>query len=122
MSSVFAVEPITALPEMAASTLGGTQAAAALQPPAMPSLAPVAGADASAAASPFGSIVSAGLTDANDRLTSAETALQSLAVGGAGNLHAVMISMEGAKLAFQLVAQVRNHVLSAYQDIVKMQI
>jgi flagellar hook-basal body complex protein FliE len=122
MSSPFAVEPIAALPEMATSTLGGTQATAALHLPTPPSLAPIAGADASTAVSPFGSIVSAGLTDANDRLTSAETALQTLAIGGAGNLHAVMISMEGAKLAFQLVAQVRNHVLSAYQDIVKMQL
>lgn len=122
MNSMFAVQPIAALPEMAAGTIGATQATAPLQVPAMPGMAPIAGTQASTSASPFGSIVSAGLTDANDRLTSAETALQSLAVGGAGNLHAVMISMEGAKLAFQLVAQVRNHVLSAYQDIVKMQI
>lgn len=82
-----------------------------------------AGASVSPAApGGFGAMVSAGLVDTNDRLNAAETALQSLAVGGAGSLHTVMVSMEGAKLAFQLVAQVRNHLLSAYQDIVKMQI
>jgi flagellar hook-basal body complex protein FliE len=121
MSSMFAIEPIAALPETAGA-LGAAQAPAVWQTPTVPSLTPIAAANVTTATSPFGSIVSAGLTDANDRLTAAETALQSLAVGGAGNLHAVMISMEGAKLAFQLVAQVRNHVLSAYQDIVKMQI
>lgn len=82
------------------------------------------GSGAASAAAPggFGAMVSAGLAETNDRLNAAETALQSLAVGGGGNLHTVMVSMEGAKLAFQLVAQVRNHLLTAYQDIIKMQI
>jgi flagellar hook-basal body complex protein FliE len=34
----------------------------------------------------------------------------------------VMLSLEEAQLSFQLVTQVRNRLLEAYQDVLKMQI
>ncbi len=45
-----------------------------------------------------------------------------LASGQASNLHQVMIGMEEAKLAFQLAVQVRNRVLEAYQEVLRMQV
>lgn len=120
MSSPFNVEPVSAMAELSINPLSSTHAAERVFDTA--SLAQTEAPETAGAQNSFGSLVSAGLAETNNRLNGAESALQSLAVGGAGNLHAVMISMEGAKLAFQLVAQVRNHVLSAYQDIVKMQI
>ncbi len=45
-----------------------------------------------------------------------------LAAGETENLHQIMIGMEETKLAFQLAVQVRNRVLEAYQDILRMQI
>ena len=38
------------------------------------------------------------------------------------NLHQVMLSLEDAKLSFQLMVQVRNKLLEAYQDILRMQV
>lgn len=57
----------------------------------------------------------------NTEIKGAEQSLVQLAAGE-GNLHAVMIELEQAKTAFQLAVQVRNKVLEAYQDLVRMQI
>jgi flagellar hook-basal body complex protein FliE len=48
--------------------------------------------------------------------------VQRLATGEVDNLHQVMIAMEDAKLSFQLFVQVRNKLLEAYQDILRMQV
>lgn len=58
----------------------------------------------------------------NGKLIEAEHQVQRLAVGDVENLHQVMISMEEAKLDFQLALQIRNKLLEAYQDIIRMQV
>jgi flagellar hook-basal body complex protein FliE len=40
---------------------------------------------------------------------------------GSGDLNSVMIAVEKADVSFQLMMQVRNKIVSAYQDIEKMQ-
>lgn len=62
------------------------------------------------------------LTQVNQQLTAADAQLQRLATGEVENLHQVMMSLEKAKLSFELVLQVRNRLLEAYQDILRMQI
>jgi flagellar hook-basal body complex protein FliE len=58
----------------------------------------------------------------NGKLVDAEHQVQRLAVGDVDNLHQVMISMEEAKLDFQLALQIRNKLLEAYQDVIRMQV
>jgi flagellar hook-basal body complex protein FliE len=58
----------------------------------------------------------------NQHLVAADTQVRQLAVGEATNLHQVMLTLEQAKLQFELLLQVRNKVLEAYQDIMRMQI
>jgi len=62
------------------------------------------------------------LTQVNQQLIDSDSQLRGLALGQVDNLHQVMISLEKAKLSFELVLQVRNHLLDAYQDIIRMQI
>lgn len=62
------------------------------------------------------------LTDTNDQLLAADTALQQLASGHATSLHQTMLTLEQAKLSFQFLEQVRNRLMSAYQDILREQI
>lgn len=62
------------------------------------------------------------ITDTNDQLLAADAALQQLASGNATNLHQTMLKMEEAKLSFQFLEQVRNRLMSAYQDILREQI
>lgn len=53
---------------------------------------------------------------------SAEQGLLGVASGQADSLHQVMIDLEQAKLSFQLLLQVRNRALEAYQEVMRMQI
>ncbi|PHV12876.1 flagellar hook-basal body complex protein FliE [Chitinimonas sp. BJB300] len=61
------------------------------------------------------------MTTVNQQLAVADQGMQKLAMGDASNLHQVMIQMEEAKLSVQLVLQVRNRLLEAYQDVMRMQ-
>jgi flagellar hook-basal body complex protein FliE len=70
----------------------------------------------------FGGMVSEALGQVNQKLLASQTDLQQLAVGNVQNLHQVMIRLEESQLSFQLLLQVRNRVLEAYQDILKMQV
>jgi len=60
--------------------------------------------------------------EVNSKIAESDRQLQALAAGETQNLHQVMISLEDARLSFQLLAQVRNKVLEAYQDIMRMQL
>lgn len=62
------------------------------------------------------------LSRVNTQLQGADRMAQDLALGEVDNLHHVMIEMEKAKLSLQLLLQVRNHVLDAYQEVVRMQL
>lgn len=62
------------------------------------------------------------LAETNTKLNAADQQVQRLALGETDNLHHVMISLEEAKLSFQLMVQVRNKLLEAYQDILRMQV
>lgn len=61
-----------------------------------------------------------GAVDAGLRV--ADNDVRALAVGNVQNLHEVMIHLEEAKLSFQLLAQVRNRVLEAYQEVMRTQV
>ena len=95
-------------------------------PPALPIVAPVLGGidapQAASASGGFGQWFVGQLGKVDAQLQQADQQLQALASGEAQNLHQVMISLEDAKLSFQLLAQVRNRVLEAYQDIMRMQL
>lgn len=70
----------------------------------------------------FGAWFSHELNAVNAGLAVAETDVRKLAAGQAPSLHEVMIHMEEAKLSFQLLAQVRNRLLDAYQEVMRMQV
>jgi len=51
----------------------------------------------------------------------AATQVSNMLRGGGGDMNDVMIAVEKADVSFQLMMQVRNKIVSAYQDIEKMQ-
>lgn len=91
-------------------------AAAALVPPdaAQAAVRPPSGE--------FGQWFSSELKSVNAGLELADTDVKKLAAGEAQSLHEVMIHLEEAKLSFQLLAQVRNRLLDAYQEVMRMQV
>jgi len=52
---------------------------------------------------------------------SAESKVASLLNGSGMDVHSAMIAVEKADLSFQLMMQVRNKIVSAYQEISRMQ-
>jgi flagellar hook-basal body complex protein FliE len=58
----------------------------------------------------------------NNQIIQADDGVRRLALGETDNLHQVMIQLEKAKLSFELIMQVRNKLLEAYQDVMRMQI
>lgn len=90
--------------------------------PAMGASAATAAPVADAAGVPFGQLVSQGLQSVNQDLVSSQADLQQLALGNAQNLHQIMMHLEESRLSFQLLMQVRNRLLDAYQDVMKMQV
>ena len=58
----------------------------------------------------------------NTSLVNSENDIRRLVTGESQSLHEVMMHMEEAKLSFQLLAQVRNRLLDAYQEVMRMQV
>jgi flagellar hook-basal body complex protein FliE len=51
----------------------------------------------------------------------AETKVAGVLDGGGADVHTALIAVEKADLSFQLMMQVRNKIVSAYQEISRMQ-
>lgn len=50
------------------------------------------------------------------------TAQVELATGRNGNIHETLIAMNKAGVAFKMVMEVRNKVVNAYQEVMRMQV
>jgi flagellar hook-basal body complex protein FliE len=70
----------------------------------------------------FAARVTDALDQVNQQLLTSQVDLQRLAAGEVTNLHEVMMRLEESRIALQLALQVRNRVLEAYQDVMRMQV
>ncbi|NSW76516.1 MAG: flagellar hook-basal body complex protein FliE [Candidatus Atribacteria bacterium] len=70
----------------------------------------------------FGKVLLDALTEVNNLQIEADDAIQSVALGQEEDLHRAIIAMEKANLALGLTVQVRNKVIEAYQEIMRMQL
>jgi len=71
----------------------------------------------------FAAALRASLDEVNNTQSKAERLGQRFALGDDSvNLSDVMISMQKANISFQATVQVRNKLVSAYQDIMNMQV
>jgi flagellar hook-basal body complex protein FliE len=69
----------------------------------------------------FGDVLKNAVHSVNQVNDSAAVQVNNLLQGGNGDVNSVMIAVEKADVSFQLMMQVRNKIVSAYQDIEKMQ-
>jgi flagellar hook-basal body complex protein FliE len=75
------------------------------------------------AASPtFIDTVMASVSSVNDSLNHSEALVQNAALGESIPSHELMLAMERARLELNLALQVRNKLLDAYQEVMRMQI
>jgi flagellar hook-basal body complex protein FliE len=82
---------------------------------------PVSSTGSGPAESGFSGVLKNALAQVNGMQNDATQQVNTLMSGGSADLGHVMISVEKADVAFQLMMQVRNKIVSAYQDIEKMQ-
>ena len=69
----------------------------------------------------FDQLVSS-LGEIDSGMTKSSRAATELALGQTDNLHQVMIGAERTRLQFELAMSMRNRVLEAYQEIMRMQV
>ena len=67
--------------------------------------------------SSFLDILKKSVDDVNDLQSLAGNKVQKLVTGETSNLHEVMIATEEASVAFNLMMQVRNQLLTAYNEL-----
>jgi flagellar hook-basal body complex protein FliE len=77
---------------------------------------------AQAPAAEFSSWLTKTVGRVNQDLVQADQGTQQLAAGEVDNLHQVMVSLEQARISLQLLVQVRNRLLEAYQEVLRMQV
>src|SRR5215467_3106196 len=70
----------------------------------------------------FGQALSHAITNLNETQNAADDASARMAAGDPIDLHEVMLARETASLHFQLAVQVRNKLVEAYQDVMRMQV
>ena len=86
----------------------------------VPSTSPLDGAGDSSGES-FSAVLSNAVHGVDQLHDAAASQVSNLLQGGGADLNQVMIAVEKADVSFQLMMQVRNKIVSAYQDIEKMQ-
>jgi flagellar hook-basal body complex protein FliE len=70
----------------------------------------------------FGKMLARSLDDVNQLKLKADEAVENLAAGKQKDIHATMIALEKADIAFQLLMQVRNKIISAYETVMRTQV
>lgn len=70
----------------------------------------------------FGELIRESIEKVTDIEKEANKEVERLAKNEASDLHNVMISIEKADLTFQLMMQIRNKIISAYEEIMRMQV
>jgi flagellar hook-basal body complex protein FliE len=86
-----------------------------------PPPAPAAGPQPSSGAS-FADTVRSAVDEVNKVQSEADTATQQLATGDVQDIHQVLLALDHASNSFSLTMQVRNKVVEAYQEVMRMQV
>jgi len=88
----------------------------------MPQVAPSGAASASGGTGAFQSMLEGMIGRVEQSQTQAQQAAQSFMSGGDEELHSVALAAQRADLQFNLFLQVRNKAVSAYQEVMRMQV
>jgi flagellar hook-basal body complex protein FliE len=76
----------------------------------------------SAAGSGFQNILQSAIKQVDNAHAAADTAIQNFISGEDTELHSTVLATQKAELQFEMLMQVRNKVVSAYEEIMKMQV
>jgi flagellar hook-basal body complex protein FliE len=98
------VPPIPASPELAAPSLNA------------------AASSLGSSATSFKDVLSGAINEVESSRASAAESVNRFMSGEGDDLHSTILASQRAELEFQMFMQVRNKVVSAYQEVMKMQL
>ena len=75
-----------------------------------------------APAQPFNNLLDGVVNHANQHQIQADTQIQNLLQGKTDNIQDVVMTMAKADLSFRMVLELRNKLMDAYQEIMRMQV
>lgn len=111
---------------MAVGQLGGLMHVPGAVPaaPAQPLARAADAAPGSGGAAPagFGDMVSRFLSEANNQQHAVGREVEALATGQTNDIHSVVLSVAKADLAFRFLMEIRNRLVSSYQEVMRMQV
>jgi flagellar hook-basal body complex protein FliE len=82
----------------------------------------VTSAGAAAAGASFQNVLHSAIQQVEASNASAASAVQGYLAGGPQELHSTILAAQSAELDFEMFLQVRNKVVSAYEEIMRMQV
>ena len=73
--------------------------------------------------SSFGDMLKEAISEVNQLSNAADAAIETqLSSGESTDLHSTMIALEKADVSFKLMMQIRNKILEAYEEIMRMSV
>lgn len=70
----------------------------------------------------FGDTLNSALKEVVEAKKEAEAAVKGMATGNGTDVHTAMLAMQKADVSFQMMMQVRNKLISAYEEVMRMQV
>jgi len=70
----------------------------------------------------FGTVLKDAISTVNELQKQSDHEIEKLMTGESQDLHNTVIAMQKADLSFQMMMQVRNKIVQAYQEIIRMQV
>ncbi len=86
------------------------------------SVAPTSATPAPTAADGFTYKIAGAMQSVSDSISQADAAVQDVAAGGDTPIHEMMVAQTKAQLNTELLVQMRNKAVEAYQEIMRMQV
>lgn len=87
----------------------------------IPVAPPMVGAPPVSAGGVFGNAVERFVADTNMQQVQADQAVERLATGQSDSVHETMLALAKADLSLRVFVEVRNKVIDAYQEVMRMQ-
>ncbi len=87
----------------------------------IPVAPPFAGAPPVSVGGVFGNAVERFVADTNMQQVQADQAVERLATGQSDSVHETMLALAKADLSLRVFVEVRNKVIDAYQEVMRMQ-
>jgi flagellar hook-basal body complex protein FliE len=70
----------------------------------------------------FLNLLEDGIKEVNQQIKASEKASMDLVSGRSSNIHETMLAVSRAEIGFNMLVQLRNKALEAYQEVMRMQV